>query len=290
MCFLVGVAASFSCAQENPYFVTYDHHLEEAGTLSIETFTTMGFPKASESETVEAPERGQRFYSAPYLEIEYGITNELTTSLYLEGQSTRGDSSVFTGWRWEGRFRPMKKDHLINPVLYLEFENLNDASRIVKDVVGEGPDLDDANDELRVVKVHELETKLILSSDIHHWNLAGNFTVDKNLSVGEGFEFGYAFGFAKPLANPASLIQCRFCRHRFVAGLEFYGGLGSTVAGLEFRETSQYIAPSVSWHLGPSTVRFSTAVGLSHESSRALFRIGYSYEIHGLGKADKDLH
>jgi len=195
---IVGVAGC-ARAQESPYFVTYDHHLAEAGTLSVETFTTMGVPR--ESEAWEPTERGQSFYAAPYVEFEYGISDQWTSALYLEGQGTHGDSSVFTGWRWESRFRPLKKNHLINPVLYLEYESVNDASRIAKEVVGEGPDLDDANSELRAMKNHELETKLILSSDVHHWNVAGNFTVDKNLSRGEGFEFGYAFGVARPLGG-----------------------------------------------------------------------------------------
>src|SRR5436190_18601306 len=33
-------------AQESPYFVTYDHHLEEPGNLEIETSSTVGVPRA----------------------------------------------------------------------------------------------------------------------------------------------------------------------------------------------------------------------------------------------------
>ena len=65
ICFLVAVAASIVRAQENPYFVTYDHHLEEAGTLSIETFTTMGFPKPAESETRKPQNAGRDFILHP---------------------------------------------------------------------------------------------------------------------------------------------------------------------------------------------------------------------------------
>jgi hypothetical protein len=184
----------------------------------------------------------------------------------------------------------MKKDHLINPVLYLEYESRNDASRIAKEVVGEGPDLDDSNCQLRAVKSHELETKLILSSDLHRWNQAGNFIVDKNVSRGKGFEFGYAFGVARPLAATASGTKCTFCRQRFVAGVEVYGGLGNTVEGFGLRNTAQYVAPTMSWSLGrKGTVRFSTAIGVGHESSRALLRLGYTYEIHGLGRGEKEL-
>ena len=163
--------------------MTYHHYLEEAGTVEIETFSTMGFPQDTEPNSVE---RGQRFYAAPYAEIEYAVHDQWTTAFYLEGQGTSGDSTLFTGWRWENRVRPFKKEHRINPLLYLEYESLNEASRIAKEVVGEGPDLDVSNSALRVVKVRELETKLILSSDVHRWNVAGNFIVEKICRAARG--------------------------------------------------------------------------------------------------------
>ena len=96
-------------AQETPYIVTYDHHLEEPGNLEIETFSTIGIPRS-----------GQNVYVAPYMELEYGVTARWTAELYLEGQGTAGESAVFTGWRLENRFRPLKREHWINPVLYLD--------------------------------------------------------------------------------------------------------------------------------------------------------------------------
>lgn len=271
------LAASLAHTQESPYFVTYDHHLEEPGNIAVETSTTMGIPRPREGN--DPWERPQSFYAAPYVELEYGLTQKVTSALYIEGQGTVGDSALFTGWRAETRYRPMKKEHLINPVLYLEYESLNDASRIAKDIVGEGPQLDNANGLLRASKAHELETKLILSSDVRSWNIAGNFVVDKNLLRGEGFEFGYAIGVAKSLA-PVTSSDCTWCRQRFVAGLEMYGGLGSTLTGFATRDTAQYVAPTVSWSLREKgTFRFSTAIGIGHETSRALFRMGYSFDI-----------
>jgi hypothetical protein len=276
--FLLAVACPRMRAQDTPYFVTYDHHMEEAGTLEIETFSTMGFPQGP--EPADLAERGQRFYAAPYAEIEYAVQNRWTTAFYLEGQSTSGDSTLFTGWRWENRYRLFKKDHWLNPVLYIEDERLNEASRIAKEVVGEGPDLDVSNASLRGVKAHELETKLILSSDAHHWNVSENFIVEKNLSRGEGFEFGYAVGISRSLSNSTQIPVCRFCRQRFVVGLEAYGATGNTISGYSFSDTAQYVAPAVLYQLGArGLLRFSAAFGIGHESSRALLRVGYSYEI-----------
>lgn len=59
-----------------------------------------------------------------------------TTEVYLEGLSTRRDSTVFTGYRWENRFRMLPREHWINPVLYVEFENINGANRSLLEVVG----------------------------------------------------------------------------------------------------------------------------------------------------------
>lgn len=274
-CFSILLGLILLCparAQESPYFVTYDHHLEEPGNLEIETSSTVGLPRS-----------GQHFYFAPYSEIEYGVTGRWTSELYLEGQSTAGDSSIFTGWRLENRFRPLEREHWINPVLYLEYENINEASRIQKEIVGNSPDVSSPNSELRKASAHELETKLILSSQFHDWNIAENFIVEKNLSEDEGFEFGYALGVSRPLATLASGTECRFCRENFIAGVEMYGGLGSTLA-FGLHDTAHYIAPVIGWQLSDnSSLRFSPSFGLSHGSNPLLLRVGYSYEVRGFG-------
>src|SRR2546426_4068793 len=150
-CFLLPAAHG----QEAPYFVTYDHHMEEPGNLEIATSSTLGVPRSD-----------QRFFIAPYAEFEYGVTGRWTSELYLEGQSTSGDSAVFTGWRLENRFRPLKREHRINPVFYLEYEGINEASRIQKEIVGNATGLGEPNSELSQTHAPELEAKLILSSKV----------------------------------------------------------------------------------------------------------------------------
>ena len=97
--------ASPARAQERAYFTTYDHYLEESGDLEIALASTTGLPKQDRAA-----------YSAPWLELEYGFTGWWTAELYLEGVTTRGDGSAFTGWRWENRFRPLRSEHRLNPV------------------------------------------------------------------------------------------------------------------------------------------------------------------------------
>lgn len=263
--------ASGLSAQESPYVVTYDHHLEEPGNLEIEASGTLGAPRSGS------------FYFAPYIEVEYGVTARWTGELYLEGQATAGDSGVFTGWRLENRFRPLKREHWINPILYFEYEGLNEATRIGKEIVGNAHPSRESNAVLSKVPAHEIETKLILSSDIHDWNLAGNFIVEKNLSAAEGFEFGYAAGVSRPLGTLASGGACRWCRENFSAGVEVYGGLGGT-NGFGFSQTAHYLAPVVAWQVSSnSTLKFSPGFGLTQLSNPVLLRFGYSYEIRGFG-------
>jgi hypothetical protein len=257
-------------AQEPPYFVTYTHHMEEPGNLEIATSSTLGIPRSE-----------QRFFFAPYAEFEYGVTGRWTSEFYLEGQSTAGDSAVFTGWRWENRYRPFAREHRINPVLYLEYEGINEASRIQKEIVGNAGLTAESNSELSQTRAYELESKLILSSTVHDWNIAENFIVEKNLLQSEGFEFGYAFGFYRPLATLASGNNCRWCRENFNAGLEIYGGLGST-NGFGFHDTAHYAAPVISWQVSDNaSLHFSPAIGLTHLSNPVLLRFGYSYEVRG---------
>ena len=80
-----------SQAQESPYIVTYNHYLEEPGNLEIEYFSAFGTQRS-----------GNNFH-AFWTELEYGATAWWTTELYLDGQTTFRDSTVFTGLRFENR-------------------------------------------------------------------------------------------------------------------------------------------------------------------------------------------
>lgn len=259
-------------AQESPYFVTYDHSLEEPGNLEISTQHTFGIQKHNLPN-----------FWAPLVELEYGVTGWWTSSLYVEGASQRNDATVFTGYRLENRFKPLKGEHKINPILYFEFENINEASRIQKEVVGHAEPDDEPLSELRNEKEREIEAKLILSSNVRSWNISENFIVEKNLTEDEGYEFGYAVGAYRPLATIASGADCRFCRENFVAGVELYGGLGSTER-FGFSDTAHYIAPGLMWRLGDNhTIKVSPGFGLTAGSARMLMRVGYTYEIEGFG-------
>jgi hypothetical protein len=263
-----------SLAQESPYIVTYDHYLEEPGNLEVEYFSTFG------------TQRGGNDFHAFWTELEYGATAWWTSELYLDGQTTFHDSTVFTGLRFENRFRPLKHEHFINPILYFEYEKKNGADKILKEVEGHDVESDFLvpNAAARKEHTNELELKLILSSTVKGWNFAENIIASKNLS-NHSWEFGYALGASRPLALKASAKRCSFCRENFVAGVEMYGGLGDGYSfGLS--DTSHYLAPVVAWNL-PSdwTLRVSPGFGLNGNSRAFLLRWGVAREITGFGSA-----
>lgn len=270
---LIALVAPATRAQDTHYFVAYSHHMEEPGSLEIEFSTNYATQKAGND------------FIAPWVELEYGATAWWTTEFYLDTQSTFSDSTLFTGFRWENRFRPMMREHWINPVLYVEYENTTDADKTLKEVVGfdNQSDFAEPNSELNKSYGHEIETKLILSSDYMGWNISENFIAEKNLGH-EPWEFGYALGASRPLRLAATPNRCNFCRENFVAGAEMYGGLG-TAASLTLSGTSHYFAPLLAWEL-PNGVSFriSPGIGLNDNSFRLLLRWGVTYEISGFGR------
>jgi hypothetical protein len=254
-------------AQERPYFVTYSHEMEEPGNLEIESFNVIGKPPG-----------GNRFFGST-LEFEYGVKAYWTSEFYLDGQSTQNDSTIFTGFRWENRIRPLLREHIVNPVLYIEYENTS-ADKSLREVVGHDgvPDLLTPNGEARPDVERELELKLILGTNWRGWNFSENFISEKNL-VGEPWEFGYAWAVSRPLALAANPHPCNFCREKFQAGVEMYGGLGD-VASLTLHDTSHYIGPTINWTAPANiTVSFSPQFGVNDYSVPRLYRFGISYEI-----------
>jgi hypothetical protein len=267
--FALSLLAPSCRAQEGPYFVTYSHDLEEPDNLEIAFKTAQG-----------TPTYGNAFTGAT-LELEYGLKGWWTTEFYLSGQHTSNDSTIFTGFRWENRFRPLLHDHFINPVLYFEYENLNQADRSFLEVVGHDgiSDLLLPNAQGRSETERSLELKLILSSNAKGWNISENFIAEKVLNESEPWEFGYALGVSRPLALAASSRPCVFCRENLSAGAELYGGLGD-LDGFGLRDTSHYIAPTLAFNIprGP-TVSFSPSFGLNDNSVGVIYRIKVAYEL-----------
>jgi len=91
-----------------PYMVTYDHYLEEPGALKLRTFQR-GYAAA-----------GHDFH-AGWLELEYGVKAWWTTDCTWMARRRFTTARCLLG-SLENRFRLLQREHFINPVLYIEYE------------------------------------------------------------------------------------------------------------------------------------------------------------------------
>ncbi len=262
------VAGGVGRAQEPPYFVTYSHVLEEPGNLEIASQSVYAHPKNANPFTAET------------IELEYGVTAWYTAEAYLQGQSTTHDSTIFTGFRFENRFRPLRSEHWVNPVIYIEYEDHSNADKSFLEITGNAVISTDAvsNAKLRPDVERAIEGKLILSSNFNGFNLSENIIAEKNLS-NEPWEFGYVLGASRSLASAASVRDCLFCRQRFAVGTELFGGLG-TRYNFGFKSTSIYLGPTVGFSAPHNlTILAGPEFGLNANSAEVLWRLKASYEF-----------
>ncbi len=255
--------------QEPPYFVTYSSVLEEPGNLEIETQSIAASPKNANA------------FFAPTVEFEYGVTAWWTAEAYVQGQSTWNDSTVFTGFRFESRFRPLPREYWINPVLYVEYEDVNAADKSFLEITGNTSITTQqvSNAALRAEVERSIEGKLILSSNVKGWNLSENIIAEKAVNEAEPWEFGYALAAARPLALSAGGKPCTLCRRNFTAGAELFGGLGTRYS-FGLKQTQHYAGPTVAFNAPRGlTFKFSPEFGLNDNSAAVLWRFGASYEI-----------
>jgi len=258
-------------AQEKPYFVTYSADLEEPGNLEIALKGLTASPKNANA------------FVSPTIEIEYGATAWWTTEVYAQGQATENDSTVFTGFRWENRFKPLPREYWINPVLYVEYERVSQADKSILEVTGHDSiaRFQVNNGQTHGIIEKSIEGKLILSSNFKGWNVSENFIAEKNIS-NEPWEFGYAIATARPLVLAASSHKCWLCLQNFDAGAELYGGLGTRYS-FGLKQTSQYAGPTVDFRTPAGvTYSFSPQFGLNDNSIGTLWRFKISYEVQQL--------
>ena len=255
-------------AQEPPYFVTYSHVLEEPGNLEVA------------SQNIGASPKNANAFYGQTIELEYGVTAWYTAEVYFQGQTTLNDSTIFTGWRLENRFRPLRSEHWINPVIYVEYEDISHADKSFLEITGRHVISDQAiaNGLLRSDVERSVEGKLILSSNFKGFNVSENFIAEKNVS-NEPWEFGYAIGGSHALASHASASNCHFCRQYFAVGGELFGGLG-TRYDFGFDSTSIYAGPTVAYNSPRNyTITAGPEFGLNANSAAVLWRLKASYEF-----------
>jgi hypothetical protein len=261
-------------------FVLYDHHTDDKGETEVNVFGDFSNAVGDEPR-----------YSAQLFEIERALTDRWEAALYLEGDKINGEDYQFGGWRLESRYRLFEYGAFLNPVLYVEYENLNPDHKYLLDVTGrtdtpEGPEKWE----------HEVETKLIVGRDLtKKFDVAFNWINETNLDTGH-WEFGYALGFNYALVGEADQEAEEYERagHEHASkgsgwaikevklGGELYGGLGDSTLGLTLDPnlTQQYAGLNLKteWANGLH-VMVGGAAGLTKESERGLLRLMLGYEF-----------
>src|SRR5659263_322532 len=105
--------------------VLYNQHTAEKGETEIEVFSDFANVGSGEPN-----------YTAQLFELEYGVTDLWTSSLYLEGAKTEGENYDYASFRFENRVRLSENPTFFNPVLYAEYEQKEPASQFITAVVG----------------------------------------------------------------------------------------------------------------------------------------------------------
>lgn len=272
-------------AGSGPFFVVYDHHPENKGDVEVMLMTDYARARVG-SDNI-----------AQMLEIEYGVTDQWTTEFMIEGQKTMGDTWLYTGWRWENRYRLFKEELPINPMVYVEWENLNGATKYKMEVSG-FKDLEPVeNAEAKKEKERILETRLILGKDFGPMTIALNWINESDTRNKWETAYGYALGFSyafNPIYSERRLKENGGHNHQqhrtnynvtqWVIGAEMYGGLGDTKSfGIKPDKQEHYIAPVIQmvWHLSNIMLHFnfSPAIGLTSASDKIIFRTSIGVEF-----------
>lgn len=261
------------------YFVTYNHHIEKG---EVEVMLMNDFTVPSKFKRDE----GQRSYFSQMIEVEYGVTEQFATEFMIEGfEEAASGQSRFTGFRWENRYRLFREEIPLNPMLYMEYEDLDPLTRFKMETSGwiRPPYLESGTEPDRE---RILESRLVLSQDFGPVNAAFNWINESDLTAGGFTAFGYSAGLRYRFngghhkehergetvqgGHEHHAAPGKKASHRLLSavGLELYGGLGDTRRfGLEPTRQEHYLEPIMMFHLHDRVMlHVGLAIGLSKAS------------------------
>ncbi|MBI2337479.1 MAG: hypothetical protein HYU97_12035 [Deltaproteobacteria bacterium] len=263
------------------YFVTYNSNIEK-GEIELMFMTDITAPSRFKRE------EGQGNYLSHMLELEYAPLHQFATEFMIEWfEDMETGDAKFTGFRWENRFRLFKKNVPLNPMIYVEYEDLDPATRYKMEVSGWiNPPYEESGEEPDRERI--LESRLILSQDFGPVNIAFNWINETELETGHT-AFGYSLGTMWMIHKKHEHSHGEE-NHKskekeeheggMGLGLEFYGALGDSKSfGLKPSRQEHYVGPIFMYHIDEHWM-FHTqlAIGLSKASDN-LARINFAYEF-----------
>ena len=147
----IGLMGQSGEASLRDYLVNYGYWTTPQGAFEVEVYTDY--------------DRDQSAFKQLQMkvEVEYGITDNLMTSLYGVFKQTPGQAVMYDSSKIEIRYRLVEYDEwLVDPALYLEYVQPADASKNPK-----------------------VEAKVLLSKDVGDWNFVTNLKFyERDLVVG----------------------------------------------------------------------------------------------------------
>ncbi len=261
------------------YFVTYNHHIEK-GELEVMVMNDFTAPSKFKRE-----DDGQRSYFSQMIEVEYGLTEQWAIEPMLEGFEEPGTGQMrFTGFRFETRYRLFRDEVPLNPMLYVEYEDLDPLTRFKMETSGwiHPPYLSTGTEPDRE---RILESRLVLSQNFGPLNLAFNWINESDLNASGFTAFGYSLGARYDFNHGHyggrgeggashgghhhdATDEKAPKRHLPSVGLELYGGLGDTRRlALEPSRQEHYLQPIMMFHLSDRVMfHLGLAIGLSKAS------------------------
>jgi hypothetical protein len=255
-------------------YVLYNQKTEARGETEIKLYSD-----------VSTGEPGERSYGAQLLAIEYGVTDYWTSAISFEGDKISGGDYAFGGFRFENRWRLFDYGTFLNPVLFVEYEQLQPEHRYI--VVVTGRTGGDELDEVHGRTTHDVESRLILAQDLsERLNVAFNWVNETSFDTGR-WEFGYASGINYVLFKHEDAVPPHgSVRSWHVAeamlGIELYGGLGDATLGLTLdpHKTQQYLGVNLLVELeNKLEIGIGGAFGLTGPSEDALLRTQVGIKI-----------
>ncbi len=274
---VVSLLSAHAWAGNGANFVLYNHHTEKAGATAAMVMNDF------------ARDENNQPYSAQMLMVERGITDKWTSEFMLEGQKTPGEPYRATGWRWENRYRLFDYGTFLNPVLYVEWENLKTTTKYLMEVSGR---TDSETGKPGATSEGILETRLILGHDFSdRFNVSFNWINESNAST-KKTDYGYALGLNYGLLGAGHDTESHahhspgapgaLSVRELTLGAELYGGLGNSIKGItaSSKVTEQYLGLNLVSHLSNGVMLQGGVVkGLTSQSQRGLvrFMVGYDF-------------
>ncbi|MBI1977392.1 MAG: hypothetical protein HYS55_01415 [Candidatus Omnitrophica bacterium] len=276
------------CFADGGYLTTYSHHIKRR-ELEVMVMNDFTFPSKPHHE------EGERNYFSHMVEVEYAPFSQLALEFMTEWFEDVGKKDTkFTGFRYEARYRLFKQEVPLNPMVYVEYEDLDPETRYKMEVSGwvRPPYEDSAEtthpESSEVNRERIIETRVILSQDfLKHWNVAFNWINETDTSDGVtafGYTTGVSYQFHTHHEEHGEHSHLSSHHRPFFSlasvALELTGAFGDTKDfGLEPSRQEHYVQPSVMIHMREHVMfNLGFGIGLTRSSDNlARFNVGIEF-------------